>query len=51
MKDVIEEDNESAFTFVEYIASYKSYPITSRKISQKVVDYFILKIELYQLLV
>lgn len=43
MKDVIEEDNESSFTFVEDIASYKSYPITSRKISQKVVDYFNVK--------
>ena len=39
----IEEDSESSFTFIEDIATYKSYPISSRKISQHVVDYFNVK--------
>jgi twinkle protein len=48
MKDIIEEDNESAFTFIEDIATYKSFPISSRKISQQVVDYFNVKMSINQ---
>ena len=43
MKDIIEEDNDSGFTFIENIDSYKSYPISSRGISKEVVDYFNVK--------
>ena len=43
MKDIIEEDNDSGFTFIENIDSYKSYPISSRGISKEVVDYYNVK--------